>query len=30
MNRISLKYHLVESLVTYDFTIHLKIRDHTT
>ena len=30
MNRNSLKQHLVESPVTYAFTLHLKIRDHTT
>ena len=26
----SLKYHLVEDLVTYGFTLHLRIHDHTT
>jgi hypothetical protein len=25
-----LKWHLIECLVTYDFTLHLMIRDHTT
>jgi hypothetical protein len=29
-NRNSLKWHLVEGPVTYDFTLHLKARDHTT
>ena len=30
MNRNSLKYHLVEGPVTYDFTLHLRIHDQTT
>ena len=30
MNRNSLKYHLVEGPITYDFTLHLRICDHTT
>jgi hypothetical protein len=30
MNRNSLKEHLVEGSVTYDFTLHFKIREHTT
>ena len=30
MNRNLLKYHLVEGPVTYGFTLHLRIRDHTT
>ena len=30
MNRNSLKWHLIEGLVTYDFTLHLRVRDHTT
>jgi hypothetical protein len=30
MNRNSLKWHLVERPVTYDFTLHLRVRDHTT
>ena len=30
MNRISFKEHLGEGLVPYDFTLHLRIRDHTT
>jgi hypothetical protein len=30
MNRDSLEYHLVEGMVTYDFTLHLRICDHTT
>ena len=30
MNKNSLKCHLVEGLVTYDFTLHLRARDHTT
>ena len=30
MNRNSLQYHLVEGLVTYDFTLHSRVRDHTT
>ena len=30
MNRNSLKHHLVESPITYDFSLHLKVRDHTT
>jgi hypothetical protein len=29
MKRFSLKQHLVERQVTYDFTLHLRIRDHT-
>jgi hypothetical protein len=29
MNKISLKWHLVEGPVTYDFTLHLRVRDHT-
>ena len=29
MNRNSIKLHLVEGPVTYDFTIHLRVRDHT-
>ena len=28
MNRNSLKWHLVEGPVTYDFTLHLRIRHH--
>ena len=27
MNKISLKWHLVEGMVTYDFTLHLRVRD---
>ena len=30
MNTNSLKYHLVEDPVTYNFTRHLRVRDHTT
>ena len=30
MNRNSLRYHLVESPNTYDFTLHLRVRDHVT
>ena len=30
VNRNSLKQHLVEDPVTYDFTLHLRVRDHTT
>ena len=30
MNIKALKQHLVEGLITYDFTLHLRIRDHTT
>ena len=30
MNKNSLKEHLVEKLVTYDFTLHLRICNHTT
>ena len=30
MNRNPLKQHLVEGPVTYDFTRHLRVRDHTT
>ena len=30
MNRNSLKEHLVEGPVTYDFTLHLGIGDHST
>src|ERR1700737_1628746 len=30
MNRNSLKYHLVEGPITYDFALHLRIRDHIT
>ena len=30
MNRNSLKYHLVEGPVTCGFTLHLRVRDHTT
>ena len=30
MNRHTLKKHLVEGLVTYDFTLHLRVRDRTT
>ena len=30
MNRYSLKQNLVEDLVTYNFTLHLRVRDHTT
>jgi hypothetical protein len=30
MNRNSLKLHLVEGPVTYGFTLHLTVRDHTT
>ena len=30
MNRNSLKEQLVEGLITYDFTVHLRVRDHTT
>ena len=29
MNRNSLKQHLVEGLVTYDFKLHLRVHDHT-
>ena len=29
-NKNSLKYHLVEGPVTYDFTLHLRVCDHTT
>ena len=29
MNRNLLKQHLVEGPVTYDFTLHLRVRDHT-
>jgi hypothetical protein len=28
VNRNSLKHHLVEGPVTYDFTLHLRVRDH--
>ena len=30
MKRKSLKEHLVEGPVTYDFTLHLRVRDHIT
>jgi hypothetical protein len=30
VNRNSLKSHLVEGPVTYDFTLHLRVCDHTT
>jgi hypothetical protein len=30
MSRNSLKQHLVEDLVTYDLTLHLRVRDHIT
>ena len=30
MHRISLKWHLVEGPITFDFTLHLKVHDHTT
>ena len=30
MNANSLKQHSVESPITYDFTLHLRVRDHTT
>ena len=30
MNRKSLKWHMVEGPVTHDFTLHLRIRGHTT
>ena len=30
MNRVSLKWHLVEGPVTCDFTLHLRVCDHTT
>jgi hypothetical protein len=30
MNRNSLKCHLVEGPVMYGFTLHLRVRDHTT
>ena len=30
INWNSLKWHLVEGLVTYDFTLHLRVCDHTT
>ena len=30
MNRNALKLHLVEDPVPYDFTPHLRVRDHTT
>ena len=30
VNRNSLKQHLVEGPVTYDFTLNLRVRDHTT
>ena len=30
MNRNPLKEHLVEGPVTYDYTVHLRVRDHTT
>ena len=30
MNRNSLKWHLVEGPVTYDFTLHFRVCDHTT
>jgi hypothetical protein len=30
MNRNSLKLHLDEGMVTYDFTLHLRTRDHMT
>ena len=26
----SLKWHLVEGPITYNFTLHLRVRDHTT
>ena len=29
MNRNSLKWHLVENPITYDFTLHLRVRNHT-
>ena len=29
MNKNSLKYHLVEGPVTYDFTLHLRVDDHS-
>ena len=29
MNIFSLKQHLVEGMVTYDFTLHLRVCDHT-
>ena len=30
MNGHSLEYHLVEGMVTYDFTLHLRVHDHTS
>ena len=30
MNRKLLAHHLVEGLVTYDFILHLSVRDHAT
>ena len=30
MNRNSLKWHLVEGPITYDFTLHSRVCDHTT
>jgi hypothetical protein len=30
VNRNSLKWHLVEDPVTYDFTLQLRVYDHTT
>jgi hypothetical protein len=30
MHRNSLKQHLVEGPITYDFPLHLRVRDHTT
>jgi hypothetical protein len=30
MNRISSKWNSVEGLVTYDFTLHLRVQDHNT
>ena len=30
MNRNSLKWHLAEGSVAYDFTLHLRVHDHTT
>ena len=30
MNRIPLKQHLIEGVVTIDFTLHLRVLDYTT
>ena len=30
MNKNSLKWHLVKGPITYDVTLHLRTRDHTT